>query len=56
VHQVERVNHGGGHRNGAVDAFPALLEALEDDRSCLDVDAQRGQFQGFRKLAIVFQR
>ena len=49
--QVERVEPGGGHRDGAVDAAPALLEALEGDGTIGEVHAVAGQGQGLADAA-----
>ena len=45
MHQVQRVEQGGGDGDGAVDAAPSLLEALEGDGAVGEVHAVAGQRQ-----------
>lgn len=45
------VEDAGGHRHGAVDAGPALLQALEDDDPGVEIDPVGGERQRLGDLA-----
>jgi alkylhydroperoxidase family enzyme len=51
VHEIELVEQPGRHRHGPVDAAPALLQGLEDDRLAGEVDPLGGQRQGLGDAA-----
>ena len=43
LHQVELIDETRRHRDGAVDAPPALLQGLEDERPAEEVDVLGGE-------------
>src|SRR5918911_2499100 len=51
VHHVERVQQGGGYRDGAVHTFSAFFEALHNDHLVGKIYPSGCEVEGFRNTA-----